>query len=499
MIPSSFGRISTGVASCVAFLLVAGSPAFAAPSQVVFEDVVAALGVGPQPSDYVISVDISGSMADEGRWQTVKDSLTAMADSLLPNDHVSLITFGKTSTLEFDGVVGQDPQQIVAALPPVPDGKASDIGLGISAGLDQLERPKANEVAAFVLITDGEHRADPNSPYDKVGSEGWQQLRTRADKLVAERPIAAYAVALKAGADAKLLREVFTDVTEVPANQVTEQFGRLDADLVAVQAAEVLRSDLGAGVAATWSRPLNDLGTSGTERVELTLTSNMKYVPIALSNLSVDAGAVQVSVTGLPAGLELNPGQSTTIPVELTWTGPGDGQLQVNAAISSPWQQVITDDLKLTFEPRITGGTPISAAAPIDLSGYVPYALLALVAGLIGFTAWWGYHITRPDLVGSISFSQNGELANEIILTGRRRKLDGIRTDSDSDGVVRGTVSGIRHKDAHGSYRTGVLINAQLGKDKVKAQLFDGDSLALGDLSITYTAVRSRMLALIES
>jgi len=276
--------------------------------------------------------------------------------------------------VRYEGVVGDDPGKIVASLPATPQGQGTDIGAGIEAGLTQLERKGAKEVGAIVLITDGGLAAPRTSPYREVGSEAWLALRERATELSATNKIAPYAVSLDDESDAKLLKDVFDGVIDVGSNQVEKRLARLDTDLVNVQAARVLEKDLTAEITTSWSVPLTNLPAGGGSReVEVTIASPMKHIPLVLTDVGVNAGPLNASATGLPETIALAPGDSVTLPIDVSWTGSGNAYLSLTAEVASPWQTVITKQLGVTFEPRITGATPMTTAAPFDWGPYLPY------------------------------------------------------------------------------------------------------------------------------
>ena len=473
-------------------------PGQALPRQVDRDDVIAALGVAPEPSHYVIAVDTSTSMSKAGRWESVTSSLAAFSATLLAEDRVSLISFDDTATVVLEGVT-PTADQIVKALPASPDGSASDIGLGISAGLDELEAADHGRPAAFVLITDGRHHAAPGSAFASLDAEAWSQLRVRADAL-ADRRVAAYAIALSADADSSLLARVFPAAVDVPANEVKERFGHLDVDLLDLHAKEMLAPDLIAKITNSWSREFSGLNPgSGTMVVDLTLTSTLTHVPVVRSGFAATAGGLRIGLGGLPASIELAPGESRTVPVEMTWQGTGEGRLELAAVVGSPWQQVITGEFGLTFAPALSGSVPIATRVPLDL-GWLPgwigagSAVLGLVAG-----GWFLARTSRPELRGSLSVERDGVALDEVVLSGRRLRLS---SGGDLDAVVTGARrrgSGRPHTTGAGQSEPGVRLVAHTPAGKVRAILFDGDDAQVGALTVRYTTVRSRMIALIES
>src|SRR3954468_24554563 len=82
-----------GVASAAAAMMIVASgalPVAAAPAGL--NDVYAALGVDNVPGDYVVLVDVSGSI-DGRRYAGLKRSLTAFLAALAPDDQVTLVPF----------------------------------------------------------------------------------------------------------------------------------------------------------------------------------------------------------------------------------------------------------------------------------------------------------------------------------------------------------------------------------------------------------------------
>lgn len=222
----------------------------------------------------------------------------------------------------------------------------------------------------------------------------------------------------------------------------------------------------------------------------------MKHIPIVLTDLGVNAGPLGASATGLPQSIELQPGDSVTVPIEVSWDGTGNAFLSLTAEVSSPWQNVITKRLGVTFEPRIAGATPMTTAAPFDWGPYLPALGAASLAALLGFTAWFTWRITRPRLVGSLAFTRDGKVVDEVLLDGRSVSI-GPRASGASTGMV-GEVHAVKRKADGGSVEPGVQLSVKANGKKASARLFDGESGQVGDLQVTYTSVRTRMMSMIN-
>ena len=99
----------------IATVVVSVGPATPAPAApATRDDVYEALGIDNVPDDYVVMVDVSGSIG--GRYTQVKGALRAFFAALAPQDQVTLIPFAdsaKSTTV----AAGRAPDKLIAALP----------------------------------------------------------------------------------------------------------------------------------------------------------------------------------------------------------------------------------------------------------------------------------------------------------------------------------------------------------------------------------------------
>lgn len=473
------------------------------------------------PSDYVIVVDTSGSMTQDGRYDKVKTALTAMLTALQPTDRVALVTFDSATKVAYDGPAGTDPAALVAKLPSTPTGQLTDIGAGIDAGLKILEADNAKDLGAIALITDGKVDA-PGSPYADPASPAWAALRTRADALAAKHQVAAYALSLISATDAALLRQPFPDAVDISADQFSARLSALQGELLKFQAGEALKPELDRGVTATfagidWTALPRTGSVSGTVK----LTSSYQQIPVTVTGLALTAvGADPLAFDPLPAEVALAPGASADVSITVrtgttgvpsagaapstatVTTGASAGPsaaadtttVTLTGIIASPWQTVLIQDLNLAFAPKVTATatarvvkepTPATPAA-------MPWPLIGGVGGAaaVALLLLLALRSRGPNLVGSLAVSQNGRPVREFLLTGRSADL----ADPTTPGLT-GHVTAQRTKNG----QPAVVVHSKGNKQQPQVTLSDRQSAEIGSYAVTYTAQRTRMISMIQA
>ncbi len=496
------------LAGLLSFVLAA--PASAAPAQVPLADVLATLKVAPKPSDYVILVDTSGSMTQDGRYDKVKTALLAMLKALQPTDRVALVTFDSAAKVAFDGPASTGADAIVAKLPATPTGQRTDIGAGIDAGLKILEAANAKDLGAIALITDGKVDA-PGSPYADPASPAWAALKTRADALAAKHQVAAYALSLISVTDAALLHQPFPSAVDIAADQFSARLSALQGELLKFQAAEALKPDLGRGVAASitgidWP----NLPSSGTVSGTLKLTSAYQQIPATVTGLTLSAAGLPLTFDPLPADVALAPGASADLPVTVhigasAVASPGTPSSAASAAadnntvtltgtVTSPWQDVLTQDLGLTFTPKVTANATARITQQPAAPAAGPAVQWPIVGGIAGLAALVGVLLVArsrgPRLVGSLALSKDGRPVREFLLAGRSAPL----ADETTPGLA-GHVTAQRTKDGAAE----IVLHANAGGRRTKITLGDRQSAEIGEYTATYTAQRTRMISMIHA
>lgn len=341
--------------ACLAFvvgqlMLCVGVPAYAEPAQASLGDVVKALGMASQPSDYVVVVDTSKSMQTDARYQRVVSALGSMLGALKPSDRVSLVTFESVATVRYRGLVGTDPKAVLGNLPASPGGVASDIGAGIAAGLAELERADASASGAILLFTDGKIDA-PTSPYAKPSGRAWAQLKVRAERLQSRHEVDPLAIGLASNTDAALLKQVFSGAIDVPAGGLSPYLTGVSTAVLRLRVAKQLEPDLAKPVAVFWGSEISQLGTRSPVRTTVTLRSGAVHVPLVVTGARGIASEWNVDVAGLPAAIALQPGES------LELSGDGDGPPTRRDGDQTPID-------RHRFEP-VAAGDHLRAQAPL--------------------------------------------------------------------------------------------------------------------------------------
>lgn len=492
---------------CIGLVGVAFVPvAQAAPGAVTVDDIAAALGVRRESATYVVAIDISASMKQGGRYVRVRTALSSLLATLRDDDQLTLVTFDGAATVRWRGPVGDRAAQVLAALPATPEGTQTDIGAGIAAAVKELESLPAGRAASVVLITDGRIDAQPDSPYRTADAPGWQQLRTRAEKLSTGRSVAAYAIGLVSDTDADLLGRVFPSTADVPADRVQQHLASIDAALLRFRVAEAVRADVQLGVDVAIEGPLTNL-VPGAEpaRATLTLTNRSKAVPLQLTQLGLKSEGVPLLVSGLPTGeVVVAAGQTLTLPITIgvpqQATAPARGTVTATATIDSPWRQVITADLKVPFEPRLDGVTPTATVASTPATAIpVPRAPswaasaglgLAAAAALVGLLALV-VRSSRPVMSGSLTVVRDGRIVTEALLEGRTAWIGA------GSGAER-VVASVRGRRTRRGEPSAVAVRLRSGGASHSATLVDGQSATLGGLTVSYADQRSRMLDLVN-
>lgn len=462
-------------------------------------EVVDALRLEAVPIDYVLVVDTSGSMQESGLYPKVTSALQTFIAAMKPTDHLSILTFDTAPTLRFSDPVGSDASTALRQLPTTADGQGTDIGAGIEAGIAELERPGAASVGTIVLITDGKIQAD-GSRYGSATSPNWNLLRERANRLTSSHSITSYAYALTSTTDAALLKTVFdqTLVVDIPPSQVGSLLNRVTEENLRQRAAGVLRRDSRAGVDASWGERLDPLTLDGSStEIPLTLHSNYSHIPTVVCDLEVEIDGFGVKVSGITQPIELRPNESKTLDVRISVDGMGgfgfgendelrSGTVNLGASVDSPWFDVITDDFGVEFAPTVRARPEVINVVGTDGWSWARLVAIPLVPLVLVGAVWLLRRLRMRQLTGSLQLLEQGRPVSEFPLGGRVFTL-GKAPHIVPDKVLNGTVRAIsRTNDYLADTEHGVLIAAKVGSTRRSQRLFDGDSLDIDSVTITY-------------
>lgn len=411
------------------------------------------LGLDQEPADYVILVDTSGSMAQQGLYASVRSTLGSFLHGLSPSDSVALFTFDSRTTPRYIGPA-RDEAKILSELPTAPTpGGSTDIGAALDAALSRLERPGAAQVASVVLLTDGQQDPPAGSAYPKATGPGWNALHQRAEKVAKGTDLSGYALPLRDGATgADLLGTVVPDTTVLKSSGIQDLRGYLQqaADrILARKAAVLLGPDVGRGVTATWSGPGQLDLTHGSAAGSLTLSSTDRHVPLTVSGLGASLDGSRGTLTGLPGTVTLGPGQSRTFDVRVSdrlgagllpvrHTAGAEAGLRVVGQVTSSWSGPLSarTDLRVPPTVRVTAAT-VRLRATVGNPWLLPVAGGVLLLVLLLLWLRWVY-THRPRLRGELLIGPafGDQLPERIDLSGRGMRLQ--RLSVGGRGRVRG-------------------------------------------------------------
>ena len=109
-----------------------------------------------RPLDMVIVVDRSGSMAEDGRLDKVKDGLHLLIDGLMPGDRLGLIQFDTTVQVLSRVTDELDPVRLHDLVDALEPGAATNIHGGLLAGFQEASAAwSADRQSRVILLSDG--------------------------------------------------------------------------------------------------------------------------------------------------------------------------------------------------------------------------------------------------------------------------------------------------------------------------------------------------------
>ncbi|MET8228285.1 vWA domain-containing protein [Streptomyces sp. NPDC004082] len=458
------------LAAAGALAVSGAAPAAADGKPLPRDGIYRALKVDDVPAAYVVLVDTSSSMQDEGPdgkplYGTVKKRLAAFLKTLTPADEVAVVTFGRATSVvhpmspadRTDDIVGKE-------LPREAKELASDHGAALDVAADQLDRSAA-PVGAVLMLTDGAVNA-PGSPYARLGAPAWKQLRQRYTALSSTHDVVGYGLPLAEGTQvSEVLGSAFGAPRILPVDPAAlgSQLNDAKERVRAEKAQSLLRADQGERVTVSVKGQGVDMGGAGaavlsagdrtgprSRTVRVTLTSHARHVPLRVALRTEAApGDAAVHADGPADPVTLAPGRSRTVDLRLTWAQepefsvlPGTRDfragVRIRAEVSSPWTRTVRGSVGYA---KFSTGRP--TVTDVDVVGTVPgrtpgwlYPLVLLVALLGSAAAWRTYKRRNPGLSGVLVVTdlRSGE-RQTVVLRGRE-----VSQDTDA-GNVRARIS----------------------------------------------------------
>ncbi|MGA6165987.1 vWA domain-containing protein [Amycolatopsis magusensis] len=477
-------RLVTAAAALL--LALSSGPAAAQTGDSTRAEILASLSATQVPADYIVLLDTSGSMAGGNRYATAVASLSGLFDALPSEDHVALYTFDSTPNPEYRGP-SRPAAELLGKLPsgPNPNG-ATDLGKAMAVALQELQRDGAARVANIVIITDGAHDPVASSPYADSTGSAWEALRQQG-KQKASPTLSVYAVPLGDGtAGTATVKSVFDDaivLTPGDVQNLREYLGRSKASVEMEKARTILTNDIGSSLEAHWRV---EPGDNGNARVVVTLTSTAKHVPVDVSDIRLDAGALHVAIPSQQYRIE--PGTSVDITGSLDIQQQDDMFMQrtvteevvvgLQATVRSSWTAALKPEIDLAVDRQFTSQSPpLALSRTIGSPLFLPAAALSILAlaAAVMFLGRRRQGVLDGTLVVTTGL-EPGELAR-ITLAGRKTALDGL--------PGRGWVT----PDGIWAKRGGLKISYTNSPDTrapVTGRCADGGSLILGGLVFSH-------------
>jgi hypothetical protein len=437
-----------GIALCAGVLMVAFGPPAAAAEPTSPDDMHKQLGIDDVPADYVLLVDVSGSMRGS-RYQTLKDGLRKFLAAVAPQDQVSLVTFAESAKVVWRGTAGRAPDTVVSKLPAEATGTSTDIGRALEQAVKILSRDGAPSIATVVLLTDGRHQPRSGSPYPFERGYAWDQLRKEASTLTKE-VLSPLAIPLAGATGAHLLGKVFTGARVLRTTSIDRISRALDEPKRTVQAAKVrqlLASELPAGVAVEWPAEATVLA-AGESPLTITLRSTTRHIPMEIIGLAVSSEHSGISATVTPAAVSVPPGGTATVTVVANWSlGPADwkpyttvtveGALSLSGSVSTPWADALAAD-GVSFTSDLRGQRSVlRGSAQNGRPGTWTAAAIALVLVVLLVRGVVRRRL-NPIMQGILSADVSGSPGAGMRLSGRRAAISSSTLGIGGSGTVRG-------------------------------------------------------------
>ncbi len=125
-------------------------------------------------------IDISGSMAETGRLDLVRDALHYLVDQLRPTDSVAIVTFNDKSHIVRPMTRVSNADQLHSAIDTLKAGGSTNLGQGLFAGY-QLARDsfRPNATNRVILLSDGlanTGTTDANAMLTRIRDEADKQI-----------------------------------------------------------------------------------------------------------------------------------------------------------------------------------------------------------------------------------------------------------------------------------------------------------------------------------
>lgn len=312
-----------------------------------------------QRADYVIAVDVSGSM--KKFREVVVPSVSDFLEALPDGDYVSLISFGTGAQIAgvptaVNAATRGSLRQALSAMQF--NEQNTDLEGMSKLTLDELNRPGGSDLKFVFAFTDFDHDPAPG----RRGSEDWAALTDRFRREQASRGVEFYAMKLQlnttSGRDLPRIKAIFPSLQVIPVNAATL------AGWFERRKAEILRDRLRHIVAMAANSQLPNLSAR----------AEGSGIMLQLSDAGANELVRGIEITGVQftGKYSASPMKAEQLPLQLAAAGGVEKLLA--ATTSGPYFAEPTEppSLKLQSEWLLSGDAAEIARLGIELPASPP-------------------------------------------------------------------------------------------------------------------------------
>lgn len=131
------------------------------------------------PTSLTFVIDVSGSMDNEGRLETVKDALAMLVTQLRPDDTIGIVIYGTNAESVLPPTSGADKRRILDAIYSLAPSGSTNVEAGLDIGFEQADAAFQRQGSNMILLcSDGVANNGVTDPaallakYERYTSQG---------------------------------------------------------------------------------------------------------------------------------------------------------------------------------------------------------------------------------------------------------------------------------------------------------------------------------------